>query len=82
MTVEILTPEKKVFTGEATGVQMPGVDGLFETLNNHAPLISALGAGKLRVNTAEGAKRFDITGGFVEILNNKAVILLEGATEL
>ena len=46
MKIEIITPEKRLFEGEADLVQLPGIDGLFEILNNHAPMISALGKGK------------------------------------
>ena len=49
MILEILTPEKKIFSGEVYGVQLPGIDGLFEVLNKHAPLVSALKAGKLKI---------------------------------
>ncbi len=48
MLLEILTPEKKLFSGNVQGVQLPGVDGLFEILDKHAPLVSALGIGKTR----------------------------------
>jgi len=49
MTVEILTPEKKLFSGEAYGVQLPGTTGLFEILDKHAPLVSALGKGTIKI---------------------------------
>ena len=48
MTLEILTPDQKIFSGEVYGVQLPGIDGSFEVLNRHAPLVSALKAGKLK----------------------------------
>jgi F-type H+-transporting ATPase subunit epsilon len=78
MTLDILTPEKKLFSGEASLVQLPGVDGSFEILNNHAPIISALKSGKVRVKSAEGEKSFSIGGGFVECLNNKVIVCAEG----
>ncbi len=49
MNLEILTPEKKLFSGEVYGVQMPGISGSFEVLEKHAPLVSALKAGRLKV---------------------------------
>ena len=49
MTLEILTPEQKLFSGEVYGVQMPGISGLFEVLDRHAPLVSALKAGRIKV---------------------------------
>ncbi len=83
MTLEILTPEKKLFTGEVYGVQLPGIYGLFEVLDKHAPLVSALKEGKLKIlkdknNTTE---TYAIQGGFVEVLNNKTTVLVEGAVE-
>lgn len=53
MHLEIITPETKVFTGEATAVQFPGIDGLFQVLENHAPIISALKAGKIKIDLKE-----------------------------
>ena len=78
MTLEILTPEKKLFSGEASLVKLPGTDGWFEILNNHAPVISALSSGIVKVNVAEGEKKFSISGGFVECLNNKVIVCAEG----
>jgi F-type H+-transporting ATPase subunit epsilon len=82
MNLEILTPERKLYNGEVYGVQMPGVDGLFEVLEKHAPMVSALKAGKLKVlkdkNQAETAT-YLIQGGFVEVFHNKVTVLVEGA---
>jgi F-type H+-transporting ATPase subunit epsilon len=78
MTLDILTPEKKLYSGDASLVQLPGVDGLFEILSNHAPLISALGSGTVKVKTTGGDKTFTISGGFVECLNNKVIVCAEG----
>jgi len=58
MTLEILTPERKVYEGEVYGVQMPGLSGLFEVLDRHAPLISALRAGKIKVLTSKTSAIF------------------------
>jgi F-type H+-transporting ATPase subunit epsilon len=82
MTLEILTPEKKLFSGEVVGVQMPGISGSFEVLDKHAPLVSALKAGRLKVlrDKHHHTAYFDIQGGFVEVLNNKVTVLVEGAT--
>ena len=82
MTLEILTPERKLFSGEVYGVQMPGISGSFEVLNRHAPLVSALKAGRVKVlrDKLNHTTSFDIQGGFVEVLNNKVTVLVEGAT--
>jgi len=79
MQLDILTPEKKIFSGDVYGVQLPGVQGSFEILKNHAPMVAALGKGKMKVlKDAAHFDHFQVTGGFVETLNNKTVVLLEG----
>lgn len=79
MLLEILTPEKRLFSGEVQGVQLPGIDGLFEILDKHAPLVSALGVGKVKVLIKSSpAETYAIQGGFVEVINNKATVLVEG----
>jgi F-type H+-transporting ATPase subunit epsilon len=78
MKVDIITPEKNLFTGEAKLVQLPGVDGSFEIMNNHAPIISILSAGKIKVLETNGNKLFfDVKGGMVEASGNMVSILAE-----
>ena len=77
MYFELITPDKKAFQGEVLGVKMPGVKGSFEVLNNHAPIISNLEKGDLRISLEKGEKHFTIEGGIVEVLNNKVVVLTE-----
>jgi F-type H+-transporting ATPase subunit epsilon len=82
MTLEILTPERKIFSGEVYGVQLPGINGLFEVLDKHAPLVSALKNGKLKIlKDKTNTDSYTIQAGFVEVLNNKTTVLVEGATE-
>ena len=83
MELEILTPERKLFSGEVYGVQLPGINGSLEILNRHAPLVSALGAGKVKVlkDKSGAGVSYNINGGFAEVLNNKVAVLVEGATE-
>jgi F-type H+-transporting ATPase subunit epsilon len=79
MLLEILTPEKKLYSGDVYGIQLPGVDGSFEILDRHAPLIAALANGKMKVLADKThAEHYVIEGGFVEVLNNKATVLVEG----
>lgn len=85
MLLEILTPEAKVYSGEVYGVQMPGQDGLFEVLDNHAPMVSALAKGNIKILTTKNLSHGNhetvaIDGGFAEILNNKVTILAEGTS--
>lgn len=80
MQVDIITPDKNVFSGEASLVQLQGSDGLFELLNNHAPIIATLRVGKLKVQDANGTDRIFETGkGVVEAAQNKVVVLVESA---
>ena len=80
MILEILTPEKKLYSGEVYGVQLPGTSGLFEILDKHAPMVSALGKGSLKILVdKKETTTYTIQSGFVEILNNKATVLVEGA---
>ncbi len=82
MNLEILTPEKKIFSGEVYGIQLPGIDGMFEILNRHAPMVSALKAGKMKIlKDKSSASHYNIQGGFVEVLNNNTSVLVEGAKE-
>jgi F-type H+-transporting ATPase subunit epsilon len=78
MFIEIITPDKKIFSGEASVVQLPGTDGSFEILNNHAPIISTLGKGKIKIIDAEkSTKIFEINSGVAEVLKNKIIVLAE-----
>jgi F-type H+-transporting ATPase subunit epsilon len=79
MTVEILTPEKKFFQGEAESISFPGMDGRFEILNNHAPLISSLKEGSIRIRSNGKDTTVAIKGGFVEVLKNHVNVMVEGA---
>ena len=81
MVLEILTPEKKLFTGEVYGVQMPGISGSFEVFEKHAPLVSALKPGHLKIikNKQNSFLHYEIQGGFVEVINNTVTVLVEGA---
>ncbi|TGE23299.1 ATP synthase F1 subunit epsilon [Hymenobacter metallicola] len=78
MHLEIITPDRKVFEGDVVSAQFPGTDGLFEVLNNHAPLISALKSGDITVTGAAGRESFRIEGGVVEVLRNNVIVLAEG----
>ena len=78
MILEIITPEKKVFTGEVTSVKFPGTTGGFEVLNSHAPIISTLTNGNIRVITPNNStENFKINGGVIEMQNNKIIVLAD-----
>jgi len=79
MYLEIITPEKKIFEGEVSLASFPGADGSFQILNNHAPLVSLLKAGVVEYKTKEASRsQLKITGGVVEVLKNKVVVLADG----
>jgi F-type H+-transporting ATPase subunit epsilon len=77
MKVEIITPDKELFKGEATSVTVPGVDGSLGFLNNHAPLITVLKAGEVKLKTATGNETFPVKGGVVEVNKNTVIVLAE-----
>ncbi|MBN2683293.1 MAG: ATP synthase F1 subunit epsilon [Bacteroidales bacterium] len=77
MEVEILTPDKKIFEGEASLIQVPGTKGSFEVLSNHAPIISSLSSGNIKVVSNNKEEIFEIKSGVVEVLKNKIIILIE-----
>ena len=81
MQLEILTPEHKVYSGNVYGVQLPGTSGSFEILENHAAMIAALGKGKMKILVdKQNTEIYEISAGFVEVINNKASVLIEDAT--
>lgn len=81
MHLEIITPDKKLFEGEVTIASFPGSDGSFQVMNNHAPLISLLGEGVVEYKTNEQRQKVTITGGVVEVLKNKVIVLADGVKE-
>lgn len=78
MLLEIITPEKKLYSGEVKSVKLPGTAGSFGVLKNHAPLISSLKKGTVKiVDEQKQNHAFPIKGGVVEILKNKIIVLAE-----
>lgn len=78
MYLEILTPEKKIFEGNVSIATFPGADGSFQVMDNHAPLISLLKEGLVEYKSKEANNSIRITGGVVEVLQNKVVLLADG----
>ena len=78
MFIEIITPDKKIFSGEVSLVQLPGTNGSFEILKDHAPIISTLAKGKIKIIDSEKATQFfEIDSGVVEVQKNKIIVLAE-----
>lgn len=78
MQIDILTPEKKLFSGQASGIKLPGIAGGFEILENHAPIIAALEKGTIEINMNGKVQKIQIEDGFVECINNTVSILIAG----
>lgn len=81
MQLEIITPDKKVFEGEVAVATFPGEDGSFQILNNHAPLVSLLKEGVVEYKSKEVNQQVHITGGVVEVLKNKVILLADGVKD-
>ena len=81
MHLEIVTPEKKVFEGEVYIATFPGADGSFQIQNDHAPLVGLLKEGEVVYKPKEATKQVRITGGVVEVLKNKVILLADGLAE-
>lgn len=80
MTLEIITPVKKVFIGEVTLLTVPGSAGEFQVLYHHAPIMSSLEPGVIRlVTTGDEKKQYITGGGVVEVKENKIIILADSA---
>ncbi len=80
LDIEILSPEKLVYKGLAMVVTVPGVDGLFQVLNMHAPMVSMFETGVITVQDEKGNKiNFSTRGGVAEVLKNKVTILADTA---
>jgi F-type H+-transporting ATPase subunit epsilon len=78
--LEIVTPKRIVFKGEVTSFSAPGVEGGFQVLHNHAPLLASLKIGRVKLSVAEGNEfHYAISGGFVEVRENNVILLAETA---
>ena len=76
MFVEVITPDKKLYSGEAKLVKLPGTEGGFEILANHAPIISTLVKGQVKVLDLDDKTTFiDINGGIIESKEDKVIVL-------
>jgi F-type H+-transporting ATPase subunit epsilon len=77
--LEIVTPEKMVFSGEAAFSVFPGSEGELGIMADHAPLLARLDPGEIRITVKDGIERLAITGGFLEVRNNDVSVLAETA---
>jgi F-type H+-transporting ATPase subunit epsilon len=79
LTVSVISPEAILFEGSATSVVAPAFDGLVGILTNHAPMITALGRGTLRVEGDGGTRQFTVAGGFLQVVDNQVRVVTEQA---
>lgn len=77
MNLTIITPEERIFEGEADLVQLPGSDGLFEILKNHAPMIASLGKGKVKIALNGTLQYIEINGGVAKVSENEIIVLAD-----
>ncbi len=78
MELVVLTPEKEYFKGEIVSLTVPGVSGEFEVLKDHAPLVSALTAGEVKIKKKDGdILKFNVNQGFLEVINNDLALLVK-----
>lgn len=73
--VDIITPERNLYSGTATAVQLPGAEGLFQILAGHAPIMAALSSGRVKIDTSKGSEFVAIEGGVVEVSGNTVTVL-------
>ncbi len=82
MNLLILSPEKEIFSGQVKSVKVPGQDGQFEMLENHAAIVAALGRGEVRIIKSDNSRMtFGVEGGFVEMINNEVSLLVSSVKE-
>ena len=79
MEISVLSPDQEIFSGTIQSVKVPGVTGQFEILANHAPIVSALVEGHVRIRKSDGSDlTFNIQKGFIEVLYNEVSLLVQG----
>ncbi|HHU99451.1 MAG TPA: ATP synthase F1 subunit epsilon [Bacteroidales bacterium] len=82
MKIEIITPDKNIYSGEIRSVRVPGRKGSFQVLKDHAPIISTLDAGKVIIADDQGTEvRFEITGGVIEVRRNRIILLADSVVQ-
>jgi len=80
MLLEIISPDKNLYSGEVISITLPGSKGSFEILQNHAPIISTLEKGSIYILGKDGKREsFEIDGGVIEAKKNKIIVLAENA---
>ena len=81
LKLRIVSPERIVYDGEVNSLKVPGTQGSFEILDNHAPIISALSEGIIEYSTAQGKKSLNVLSGFVEVKKNQISLCVEVSSQ-
>ena len=82
MKIEIITPDRKVYSGDIRSVRVPGRLGSFQVLKDHAPIISTLEAGPVMIVDELGNEaKFEITGGVIEVKKNNIILLADSVIQ-
>ena len=79
LTVSVVSPERTLFEGEAESLVAPAFDGEVGIMSMHAPMLTLLGSGELRLNASGGERRFSVIGGFLEVADDRVRIVTERA---
>ena len=79
LTVSVVSPERTLFEGEAEAIVAPAFDGQVGILTDHAPMLTLLGNGELRLTASGGDRTFKVSGGFLEVADNRVRIVTERA---
>jgi F-type H+-transporting ATPase subunit epsilon len=82
LTVSVISPERILFEGEADAVVAPAFDGEVGVMTDHAPMLTLLGRGELRLNVRGAMTRFTVEGGFMQVVDNTVRVVTESATPL
>ncbi len=80
LKVSVISPEAVLFEGDAESVVAPAYDGEVGILTGHAPMVTLLGRGQLRVGGGAGARRFQVEGGFLQVADNLVRVVTERAS--
>ena len=79
LKVSVVSPERTLFEGEAESLIAPAFDGQVGILTDHAPMLTLLGNGELRLTSAGGDRKFTVSGGFLEVADNRVRVVTERA---
>ena len=82
LKVSVISPEKVLYEGAARGITAPAFDGEMGILPMHAPLMTLLGKGTLRIETTEGERRYSVDGGFLQVVDDQVRVVTERASLL